>query len=153
MSHTPNYQHCDYLESLIRTEELRKVILSMANALRQYEFDAVAFTGVSGMLIGPGIAMALDKTMIVVRKEDGNCDSEGNMIRHSRLDVEGDLGARRYVVVDECIATGDTYNRIVQKIKETGCKAECIGAITEWDVRWGRTGLIAPGMRQPEPNL
>lgn len=135
MGHTPQYVHADYLGYLIPTDKLRETVRAMSEALKPYDFDALAFTGVSGMLIGPPIAMALDKSMLVVRKERSG---------HSSLIVEGDLGARRYVFVDECIASGDTYRRVKEQIEEARCAAECIGALTYWNVMHGRTQLIIP---------
>ena len=152
MDHTPLYVHAEYLDSIIRTDKLANTIAKMAEGLRQYNFDAIAFTGVSGMLIGPSLALALNKTMLVVRKEvSGNMNSDGSPFCHSSRIVEGDYGARRYVVVDECFCTGQTYKKIQIEIKKVS-QAQCIGLMVSYDVLGS---LQWPGgtteLRIPEP--
>jgi adenine/guanine phosphoribosyltransferase-like PRPP-binding protein len=132
--HSPSYIHADYLGDLIRTDSLKSSIRKMCEAISRFDFDAVAFMGISGMLLGPGVAMQMGKTMLVVRKEIGEA-SNFDSYCHSGLWVEGDYGARRYIVVDDLICSGKTFRTIQHRIRAAIPEAKCIGLRTVWDIR------------------
>ncbi len=75
-----------------------KQVIKMIKA-RGLKFDAIACRGVSGLLIAPIVAMRLNKTLIVVRKGEKT---------HSCYVVEGDHAAKRYLILDDFIASGAT---------------------------------------------
>jgi phosphoribosylpyrophosphate synthetase len=95
--------------------------------LGKYEFDAIAFRGMSGAIPSPVIALAMNKTMIMVRKPESES--------HSGRNVEGDRAARRYVIVDDFIESGATVQAIYDQVKEftdwyrLGEHAVCIGVL------------------------
>lgn len=97
----------------------------MAQALRQHDFDALAFTGISGTMLGAPLALELNKTMLVVRKD---------VYSHSPYVVEGDYAARRYIIVDDCVCTGATFKRIQEKISIAAPKAKCLGLMAAYNV-------------------
>ena len=111
--HCPSYNHAGYLESYIIPELLADTINKATMALKVHdtEFDAIAFSGLSGLLVGPTVALLTGKTMIAVRKPsdmDGNC--------HSTNLVEGDHGARSYIIVDDFVCSSNTMKRIKKAI-------------------------------------
>jgi len=87
-------------------------------ALTMHEFDAIAFRGLSGALLAPIVALQMGKTLIAVRKGEST---------HSSRDVEGDYGARRYVIIDDIVSSGDTVRAIIADIKTENPEAYCIG--------------------------
>jgi hypothetical protein len=113
---------------MIQVEKLRTLIPKVVRALTKYDFDALAFRGMSGTLIGPSVALAMDKTMILVRKPGVDC--------HSTYPVEGDQGARRYIIIDDMISSGATAKTIINEIKEFAPNAECLGVIQVNTVAW-----------------
>lgn len=101
--------------------ELRAITLSnIIRILKHHDFDAIAFSGLSGALFAPMVAFALDKTLLAVRK--------GEQCHSSRL-VEGDYAARRFVILDDFISCGDTMRHILDEIHEAVPEAECIGIL------------------------
>lgn len=134
--HTPNYDHVNYLYPVIRVEELRKTITGCLAVLQRYEFDALAFAGNSGALITPSLALALDKTMLMVRKPGVNC--------HSAHGVEGDLGARKYIIVDDIISSGATVKNIVKQISLVAPTAKCLGVL-----EFERINLMLADLKRP----
>ena len=52
------WKHASYLSQLIRTVSLRRQVSRAAHILKEYEFDAIAFTGLSGALIAIPTALA-----------------------------------------------------------------------------------------------
>ena len=58
--HMPSYSHAGYLENIIQVEKLRVLIPKVIKALEKYDFDTLAFRGMSGTLIGPSVALAME---------------------------------------------------------------------------------------------
>lgn len=119
--HSPRYSHCQYLDFALETKRLRKSIALAVKALKFFEFDAIAFRGMSGAMIAPMLALRLDKTLIMVRKNPSDS--------HSGLRVEGDKAARRYVIVDDFVSMGDTACEIIKQVNGWAPEAECIGVL------------------------
>ena len=119
--HTPTYAHVDYLDRIIQVEKLRLLVERVVEISKRFEFDAWAFRGNSGALLAAPLALATGKTMIMVRKPDTKS--------HSYRVVEGDVGARRYIIVDDCVSSGATARAIVGAIKDVAPKAECLGVL------------------------
>lgn len=125
--HAPKYEHAEYMEQLIRTDKLRETVAQSISVLsRMPYFDAIAFRGNSGAIIAPTLALALDKTMLMVRK---NCSCGTHSFCHSYMDVEGDYGAKTYIIVDDIISSGATARIIVEEIKKVASKAKCLGVL------------------------
>jgi len=121
VKHTPEYHHAPYLYKIIRVENLRPIVDEVVEISKRFEFDAWAFRGNSGALLASPLALATGKTMIMVRKPD--------IKTHSDRVVEGDVGARRYIIVDDCVSSGATARAIVEAIKEVAPKAKCVGVL------------------------
>ena len=102
----------------IRTEYLyaldnktrEKYISQVVQALKNVEFDSIAFSGVSGALVAPIVAQKLGKGLILVRKGERN---------HSAYSVEGHYlyTKQRIVILDDFAHRGHTIRRIVRQIK------------------------------------
>jgi hypothetical protein len=117
----PEYRHADYLD-ILRPEKMRTLVEQSVDALSRKEgapeFDTVAFTGASGFLIAPQVALALGKQMIMVRKEETD---------HSPYRVEGYAQSERYIMLDDFLATGSTLKRAITSIKGAFPRARCVG--------------------------
>jgi hypothetical protein len=100
-----------YLTQVLNTEGLIRYSQNVIDALKPYvnQFDSIAFRGMSGALIGPVVAMALNKNIIMVRKKDGN---------HSYMPVEGYIATKSYVIVDDFIDSGATIKIIKDEINK-----------------------------------
>lgn len=120
----PMYEHriecAAHLERGLDPVLRRLTIENLLRILKHFDFDAIAFRGLSGALIVPTIAMMMDKTLLVVRKGE---------LSHSSRMVEGDYNARRYVIVDDLVASGQTVKTILQEIHNVIPDAHCIGMI------------------------
>jgi len=76
------------------------------------QFDSIAFSGMSGSLVVPIIAMLMGKNMLLGRKERDDC--------HSSYQVEGNLLlARRFIIIDDLVSSGDTVRRINGRVKRS----------------------------------
>ena len=116
------------------TPATRKDILDrLIHLLGYYQFDAIAFRGLSGALFAPAVAILMNKTLLAVRKGE-KC--------HSGREVEGDYNARRYVIIDDFVSSGTTVREIIEKIKYSLPRALCIGVI-EYNYILGQTAQEA----------
>ena len=114
-----------YLHHAIDIKTLPKTISKTVKFLqkREVEFDAIAFRGSSGMLVAPSVALALDKPMILVRKEPDTDNS------HSWLEVEGESEFSTYIIVDDQVSSGLTVYEIVSKVERFNGNSKCIGIV------------------------
>lgn len=110
-----------WLNPVLRPGGLKLEVQSAARALKKIEFDAIAFTGLSGAVLASAVALKLNKLLYCVRKQGEN--------RHSDYDVEGPLGALRYIIIDDLIQTGGTLRRIIKQVRKhsADCPATLVG--------------------------
>lgn len=123
--HKPMIESVSYLFRALDPGARKVMISSIINVLSEHEFDAVAFRGISGALVAPIIAYEMGKTVLAVRK----LTRKDNDHCHSHHKVEGDIAARRYVVIDDCISSGNTLREILAEIAKAAPLAECIGIV------------------------
>ncbi len=124
MAKRKQYDHSIYLETVATVKALRKTIVTAAKTLKNYEFDTIAFRGMSGALPAIPLALRLKKEFIFVRK-----DFEVGTGSHSYRQVEGHKTVERYVIVDDCISSGKTCKEIVKHIHKFAPSSKCIGAL------------------------
>lgn len=118
------YQHCEYLDKVIVTDNLKKTVALVIKALKPHKdkFDAIAFCGMSGALIAPIIALKLNKPMIMVRKPKTK-----TLECHSSYNTEGYKAAKTYIILDDLVATGKTARYIKLSIEIFSPDAKCLG--------------------------
>ena len=115
------FRHCDYLRNFIVPYKLQERIKLAHRALKYHDFEAIAFRGMSGALVSIPLALKMGKTLIMVRKPDEDT--------HSSYPVEGDTQAKRYVIVDDFVASGDTVKAVKRAVLKFAPDSECIGVL------------------------
>lgn len=124
--HDISIKCASHLSLALHPDTRQKVSRRIITLLRSMEkrndiqFDAIAARGLSGLLFAPIVAMALNKTLLVVRKGE-SC--------HSGRTVEGDVGARSYIIIDDFISSGNTVAATVNEIAEAVPLAVCVGMV------------------------
>lgn len=99
-----------YLKSVFHREKFTQIIDRLCADIKEsgVEFDTIVFRGSSGALVAPTLSMRLDKEMLMVRKEDNN---------HSCYKIEGYVGSKGFIVVDDLICSGGTLNEIFNQVR------------------------------------
>lgn len=101
-----------YLSSLY-SKEFLKMIPKAAKQIKalkkELKFDAIAFTGTSGAGIGFPISYLLKIPVINVRK---------GFSAHYTGAIEGTISSKKYLIVDDLIASGATIRKIISTIEE-----------------------------------
>ena len=102
---------------MLAPESLEKIIRRIKRIIKKHKikFDTIGFTGMSGSLVAPILAVRLKKKMLFVRKNPNFSHGEK---------IEGYLGGR-VLVIDDFIETGKTIKRILNALEEvhTECSA------------------------------
>ena len=102
----------DYLQEVYHVKRFQKMIATAVTDLQKIDkktpFTAIAFTGHSGAALAYPISYILGKPLICVRKKT-DCS-------HYDDSVEGASTAKSYLIVDDCICSGETIDHIVKAI-------------------------------------
>lgn len=98
--------------SLRQRKEVTELIIDLIKKKNlEEEFDAIAFSGMSGALYAIPVANALNKELLIVRKKEGH---------HSGMKMEGYYSTSndaRYIIIDDFTDSGTTLVRIIDAIK------------------------------------
>jgi adenine/guanine phosphoribosyltransferase-like PRPP-binding protein len=118
-----HYVNTPYLQNFLSPSRLWKTAKDAAAIVNLLGVDAIACRGNSGTLIAGPVSMISGVPILLVRKQ-----GESN---HSGLAVEGIEGPdlKNYVIVDDFIATGKTFEEIVRALREHRSQMRCIGCI------------------------
>lgn len=114
----PKIQCAGHLTIGLHPDRFFETLHDIINALSRHSFDAIAFRGLSGALFAPTVAMKMGKTLIAVRKKE---------TKHSSRIVEGDYNAKRYVILDDFVSSGETVRHMLDEIGDALPDATCIG--------------------------
>lgn len=106
-----------YMDSAVF--DLPDVIETAKKALAGVDFDTLVGTGFSGSIVIPSIALALGKNFVLIRKETDDS-------HHGKGRLVGQLG-KKWIFVDDFVATGRTRQRVIDKIDEAIAEYRQIG--------------------------
>lgn len=99
-------QNSSYLNKAFN--EPHVLIEAMVKETAGVEYDTMVGTGLSGLLVVPILARALNKHFAIVRKEQDKS--------HRECDIEGTIG-ERWIFVDDFISSGATKNRVIKAVE------------------------------------
>lgn len=126
--HTPQIECAFHLSGMLtqgtadlaitRAIKLIKELVRGVGGAPPLTFDSIACSGISGILFAPPVARELKKSLIIVRKREGD---------HSHTLVEGDRAVKSYIILDDLVSTGATIERIIHRIEEESPDARCLG--------------------------
>jgi hypothetical protein len=116
--------HSHYLKQAFNPARVKKFVRAAVPLLKRYDFEAIAFRGMSGALIAPVLAYRCNKTLVMVRKPKQNAYED-----HSDLRIEGDAAMQRYLIVDDFMCSGTTVMTTIREINAFAPQAKCLGAL------------------------
>jgi adenine/guanine phosphoribosyltransferase-like PRPP-binding protein len=94
---------------------INKAAIAIKELKRKQQVDLIAFTGVSGAALAFPLAYKLNMPILCIRK-----DGDKN---HSNEEIEGNIPNNHpinYIIIDDCIYSGATIDRIKKQIKDSG---------------------------------
>lgn len=122
------FKAAQHMEGLLDPKVRGKLIAGTLKIIRYREkkhneaFDAIAYRGASGAITASIIAHHLRKPLILVRKPE---DTKG----HSPYQVEGPRTVKMYLIVDDFMSSGATYDAIREAVEKEHPHAECLGML------------------------
>lgn len=120
-----------HLRPFLEPESQKSAIDRAVKCLERYaeEFDTIAVSGLSGVLLGAPLSYLLHKPLLVVRKLNDKTS-------HGAEILEGNYGTERFLIVDDLVASGETVHYIVTTIREkTETNAQLVGVYTHEEHR------------------
>ena len=105
---------------------VEKAIAKAEQLKKELKFDTIAFSGMSGAAMAFILGHWLDLPLLCIRKKE-----ETSHFRSSRPSClcEGNLSAKRYLIVDDFISSGSTVNFMIETIAHEMPYAECSGML------------------------
>jgi len=113
-----HYGHGDYSYT---PDELEEVVSDCVAELQGEDFDSIAVSGMSGVIVGVPVAMRLGKTCVVVRKDEEKSHAGNRPINLKNAGT-------RIVFLDDFVSKGNTLRRVHRTIASTG--ASIVGSLT-----------------------
>lgn len=119
-----------YLEHVFTPDLFPKTVDCTIKAAERLKFetgfDTIAFSGISGAAVAFILSHWLDVPLLCVRKkgEDSHYHQQGGRI------LEGNVvDVKKYIIVDDFIASGHTCQHIIDSIQEKNFRAQCVGML------------------------
>lgn len=103
-----------YHQKALNPIMIQRIAKSAKLILKKNKIDAVAVTGVSGLVVGGAVSAISGIPLIVVRKPTDDCHSGHNVETYSQQYEPYDTWA----ILDDFVATGNTVRRIMARIVE-----------------------------------
>ncbi|HEX8396344.1 MAG TPA: phosphoribosyltransferase [Pyrinomonadaceae bacterium] len=107
--------------------EIERAVLALNAA--NIEFDTIAVQGVSGLLFGAPLAAALDKGLIIVRRPG---DESALTFPFG---IKGQKTNQNILFVDDCVLTGATSKRVIEKLDDF-CQPYTLAGALFYNVGW-----------------
>jgi adenine/guanine phosphoribosyltransferase-like PRPP-binding protein len=112
--------------------DLQDVVDQAVDAVKPYaaDFDSIVTEGLSGMVVAIPVALALDKPVVIVRKDDPR-----DRCFHTRQ-VEGarDAGTRT-LFIDDHVDLGRTLGHVQEELAKHAPRCRIVGAYVYEDDR------------------
>jgi len=116
------YTHGGYLAKALERDQIDEAVDDCVRELKGKRFDTLVFRGVSGMLVGPIVAHLMHKEVIVIRKQTQDYS-------HSARSAEGHVAAKRYIILDDFISSGNTCRTIIKEVHGFAPDAQLAGGV------------------------
>ena len=118
-----------YLTRVYNPRQFKVIVRNTLEIAKQVDekskYDTIAFTGQSGSALAYILAHSLNKKMICVRKDSDN----SHYFTDSGNNFEGYVNAKKYIIVDDFICSGESIDKIVQTVQAKIPKAKCVGIL------------------------
>ncbi len=113
--------HTEYLDAVFVRENfsdtMRRTIHLARMMRRAYKFDTIVFTGMSGAAVAFPLALALNTSLVCIRKNNDNS--------HYPFNFEGNADVKDYIIVDDFICGGSTVRNLLSKMAKAKPLATC----------------------------
>ena len=115
----------------------------------EFNFDAIAAIDARGFIFGSALAHKLNLGMMMVRKKNklpGKKISFEYDLEYGKdtLEINISVKNKKFLLIDDLLATGGTANAAVKLIEKAGGNVSCFGSLIELSFLNGRNKLSVP---------
>ena len=115
----------------------------------EYTFDTIAAIDARGFIFGSALAHKLKLGMMMIRKKNklpGKKISFEYDLEYGNdtLEINIDVKNKKFLLIDDLLATGGTADAAVKLIEKAGGKVSCFGSLIELSFLKGRNKLSVP---------
>ena len=115
----------------------------------EFNFDAIAAIDARGFIFGSALAHKLNLGMMMIRKKNklpGKKISFEYDLEYGKdtLEINISVKNKKFLLIDDLLATGGTANAAVKLIEKAGGKVSCFGSLIELSFLNGRNKLSVP---------
>ena len=138
------------ISTLISNEEAFSASIEQLSLVAQkYNFDMVAAVDARGFLFGSAIAFHLNKGMVMVRKKNklpGKKISFEYELEYGTdtLELNVETKGKKFLIVDDLLATGGTAGATVELLKKAGGEPVCLLTLIELSFLNGKEKISIP---------
>ena len=115
----------------------------------EFNFDAIAAIDARGFIFGSALAHKLNLGMMMIRKKNklpGKKISLEYDLEYGKdtLEINISVKNKKFLLIDDLLATGGTANAAVKLIEKAGGNVSCFGSLIELSFLNGRNKLSVP---------
>ena len=115
----------------------------------EFKFDTIAAIDARGFIFGSALAYKLKLGMMMIRKKNklpGKKISLEYDLEYGKdtLEINIDVKNKKFLLIDDLLATGGTAEAAVKLIEKAGGKVSCFGSLIELSFLKGRNKLSVP---------
>jgi orotate phosphoribosyltransferase-like protein len=106
-------------------EAVAKTLAAAKHLKFEHDFDTIAFCGTSGAAMAFILAHELKVELLCVRKKDDG----SHFLEFNKNPLEGNVDAKKYLIVDDFVCSGRTVNYIIESINTHMPTAKCVAMV------------------------
>ena len=115
----------------------------------EFKFDSIAAIDARGFIFGSALAYKLKLGMMMIRKKNklpGKKISLEYDLEYGKdiLEINISVENKKFLLIDDLLATGGTANAAVKLIEKAGGNVSCFGSLIELSFLNGRNKLTVP---------
>jgi|TARA_B100002052_G_scaffold284472_1_gene296380 adenine phosphoribosyltransferase len=115
----------------------------------EFKFDTIAAIDARGFIFGSALAYKLKLGMMMIRKKNklpGKKISFEYDLEYGKdiLEINISVENKKFLLIDDLLATGGTANAAVKLIEKAGGNVSCFGSLIELSFLDGRNKLAVP---------
>ena len=115
----------------------------------EFKFDTIAAIDARGFIFGSALAYKLKLGMMMIRKKNklpGKKISFEYDLEYGKdvLEINLSVENKKFLLIDDLLATGGTANAAVKLIEKAGGNVSCFGSLIELSFLNGRNKLSVP---------
>tara|TARA_B100000035_G_scaffold109223_1_gene92737 strand:+ start:278 stop:790 length:513 start_codon:yes stop_codon:yes gene_type:complete len=145
----PGILYYDISTLIINKEAFASSLDYFEKLFTEFKFDTIAAIDARGFIFGSALANKLNLGMMMIRKKNklpGKKISLEYDLEYGKdtLEINISVKNKKFLLIDDLLATGGTANAAVKLIEKAGGNVSCFGSLIELSFLNGRNKLSIP---------